>query len=296
MEKKLKIFLLLYLFCLYVLFFLSVFVLYCMVRLCFSLLGLLLVGCALSSCSVRNSFSTELPLQVAHRGGASLGPENTLLCVERAIIAGVAVVEVDVRLTADSVAVIMHDASVDRTTNGRGRLAAMSLSSVKELSIVDSDGAVTAERVPTLCELLEFVGGRCCLLLDIKDSAASGVVEAVLAAVDKCGAESWVTVQSFSDSVLRRFRSLGAPFPLEKLVVFKLPLLPIIFDGSLRFFSLQKYSYISSFNINRHFLSSAFIDYLHRNGKAVKAWTFDCDSKLKSVVFSLDAIITDCPK
>lgn len=256
---------------------------------------ILVAALFVSVCSCCNVGALGHPLVIAHRGGASLGPENSLLAVQRSIAVGAAAVEVDVRLTADSVPVVIHDASVDRTTNGSGSVASMSLDSIKALRLVDSDGAATTESVPSLVELLDFVDGRCSVLIEVKDAACSGVVEAVADAVEHCGAASWVAVQAFSDAVLERFRSLAVPFPLEKLFVFKFPLLPIIYDGSLCLFSMQKYSYVSSFNINRHFLCPGLVDYLRRCGKKVKAWTFGNSAGAVPASLCLDAVITDCP-
>lgn len=70
---------------------------------------------------------------IAHRGGAGLGPENTISTFRRALIAGADVLEMDVRTTTDGHLVVLHDATVDRTTNGTGPVAAMTLAKLKEL-------------------------------------------------------------------------------------------------------------------------------------------------------------------
>ena len=254
---------------------------------------LLSVG-VLVSCASAEECASSVPLVIAHRGGASLAPENTLLCVGRAIALGVGVVEVDVRLTLDGEVVLMHDARVDRTTNGHGRVASLTFAEIRALSIVDSEGVVTTEPVPTLAELLSFVAGRCQVLIEVKDDDERGVEQAVLRVVEACNASAWVSVQSFSDGVLGRFCSLGASFPLEKLMVFKLPFIPYIFDGSLCRFSLEKYSYVSSFNINHRFVGKGFVKRLQSGGKMVKVWVVDGSSK-KSLQF-VDGIITDFPQ
>ncbi len=70
---------------------------------------------------------------MAHRGGAGLWPENTMLAFERARELGVDVIEMDVHATADGVLVVLHDANVDRTTDGAGRVGALTLSELKKL-------------------------------------------------------------------------------------------------------------------------------------------------------------------
>lgn len=101
----------------------------------------------------------------AHRGlSASAQPENSLAALRAALAARVDVVEIDLRATADGAIVLMHDARVDRTTNGAGRVSTMTLERLKALDL----GA--GEPVPTLGEALELVAAsRTRLLLDIKN-------------------------------------------------------------------------------------------------------------------------------
>ena len=247
----------------------------------------------LMSCSAPAVVCGSSPSVVAHRGGASLGPENTLLCIERAIEVGVDAVEVDVRLTADGHAVLMHDADVERTTNGKGPVASMTLDEVLALRIVD-EGVITDERVPLLSEALSLVAGRCGVLIEVKDDDARGVEAVVTSVVRECGAEKWVAVQSFSDSVLERFYSLGVSFPLEKLFIFKVPFLPYIYDGSFRKFSFEKYNYINSFNIHKWFARKRLVGRIRSTGKAVKIWTLDRGDKVLPV--NVNGLITDCPQ
>lgn len=254
----------------------------------------LLFAGVLVSCASVEECTSSVPLVIAHRGGASLAPENTLLCVGRAIALGADVVEVDVRLTLDGEVVLMHNARVDRTTNGHGRVASLTLAEIRALSIVDAHGVVTTERVPTLEELLYFVAGRCGVLVEVKDDDGRGIESVVLRVVEVCNAGGWVSVQSFSDKVLERFCFLGASFPLEKLMVCKLPFIPYIFDGSFRRFSLEKYSHVSSFNINHRFAGEGLVKRLQGAGKMVKVWVLDGCSK-KSLQF-VDGIITDFPQ
>ena len=216
--------------------------------------------------------AAEPPVFIAHRGGAGWGVENTLSCIEKSILLGVSAVEIDVRLTKDGHLVVFHDSSVASRTNGRGKVCCLTLAQIRSFEIVDDRGNATGERVPTLAEVLRVVNGRCHLLIDVK----SGEWEAALAAsrlyVDilENGAEGWVSVQSFCDKVLCCLYALGVPYALEKLVVFKVPLLPFVFDGSLRYFSVKRYSYVSSFNFNRHCLSRSLAKKLMCAGKGVK--------------------------
>jgi glycerophosphoryl diester phosphodiesterase len=105
---------------------------------------------------------------VAHRGGALLGPpENTLPAIEKAIQIGADLIEIDIRQTKDGALVLMHDTTVDRTTDGSGPISQMTLSEVRRLRVSDSNGRDI--RVPTLEEALKTMKGRIDADLDYKD-------------------------------------------------------------------------------------------------------------------------------
>ncbi len=106
---------------------------------------------------------------VAHRGSGVDRPESTLAAVRRAIEAGATAVEVDVRTTADGHLVILHDETLDRTTDGRGPLAQATLADVRKLDAGGwFDERFRGERVPTLEDVLSLCRGRIDVLLDLK--------------------------------------------------------------------------------------------------------------------------------
>lgn len=257
-----------------------------------SLLGFL-IALQLMGCSAGKVAVVKRPAVIAHRGGVALGPENSLMAIERAMTLGVDAVEVDVRLSADGQVVLMHDKSVNRTTDGKGRVNGLSLAQLKEMSLLDAAGDKTDERIPTLDDVLELVAGRCSLLIEIKDNDDRGIESAVVDAVARHSAQDWVAVQSFSDKVLERFNVLGVSFPLEKLFVLKLPFVPYIFDGTLHRLSMDKYDYISSFNVRRCFARDGLVVRLHNAGKSVKVWTFGKNDTVRPV--NADGVIVDSP-
>lgn len=124
----------------------------------------------------------------AHRGAGFLEPENTLRALRRAIALGVDQIEVDARLTRDGRVILMHDPTVDRTTNGVGRVADLTLAQLRQLD------AGLGELVPTLEEALACVRGKVVLQIELKEAhTAAAVVRAVVAA----GMEDAVIVTSF---------------------------------------------------------------------------------------------------
>ena len=101
------------------------------------------------------------PLVISHRACAGHAPENTLAGIRRALELGADGIEIDVQATADGVPVLMHDLTVDRTTNGHGELAKMTLA---ELQALDAGG----EPPPTLADVLQLTKGRALLVAEIK--------------------------------------------------------------------------------------------------------------------------------
>ena len=111
-----------------------------------------------------------LPLVSAHRGGARRKfPENCIATFESTLQHTYAIMEIDPRYTKDGAIVVHHDATLDRTTTGRGRLAELTLQELRELRLKDTEGHVTGLQIPTLDEVLEWARGKTILVLDQKD-------------------------------------------------------------------------------------------------------------------------------
>lgn len=107
---------------------------------------------------------------VAHRGGSAECPENTLAGIRRAIESGATAVEVDVRTTKDGHLVLLHDATLDRTTNGTGPVSDMTFDALRALDAGSwFDARFHSERVPTLGEVLALCRGKIDVLLDLKE-------------------------------------------------------------------------------------------------------------------------------
>lgn len=274
----------------YILLFISVLLLSAMAM---AVVGYGFFGAKGYSAEQRKAFSV-----VAHRGGLcdSL-PENSLASVERAIGLGVKEVEVDVRITKDGELVVFHDADIERLTGREGSLSNLTLEELRCSRLKTNRGCETAEVIPTLGDILWLVQGRCRLLVDAK--CASGedcerFAKALINEVALYQAAEWVAVQSFCDDLLSHIHRLGHPFPLEKLLVFKFPLLPFAYDDGITLFNMSKYSYISSFNFNYRAISPALVEKLHSKGKRVKIWTLGTPDSAPTL--PVDGVITDYPE
>ncbi|MGV3558914.1 glycerophosphodiester phosphodiesterase family protein [Larkinella arboricola] len=112
----------------------------------------------------------DIPIVSGHRGGMIKGfPENSLATFENTLKHTPAFFEIDPRLTKDSVIVLMHDATLDRTTNGTGKVGDYTWEELKKLRLKDPEGNVTEHRIPTLAETIEWARGKTVLNLDKKD-------------------------------------------------------------------------------------------------------------------------------
>lgn len=123
--------------------------------------------------------SDGIILIAAHRGAHLDQPENSLPAIRRAVEVGADIVEIDIRLTRDGVPILMHDETVDRTTNGTGAVAEMTLEEIRALRLRGPDGEITDLPVPTLEEALEIGTDRVLINLDLKSDAVPAVVEIV---------------------------------------------------------------------------------------------------------------------
>jgi len=134
-----------------------------------------------------------------HRGAGGLHPENTLASIRHAVDLGVHSVECDVHRTRDGHPVVIHDETVNRTTNGKGKVAELDLETIRAMD------AGEGQQVPTLCEVLDVVRGRTHLLCELK---AEGVVAPAVRCVQEYGMLDQVTFLGFHPVYLEQVRRL----------------------------------------------------------------------------------------
>jgi len=155
------------------------------------------------------------PLCIAHRGASGTRPENTRAAFRRAVEVGADMIEADVRLTADDQPLTIHDATLDRTTNGTGRGRDHDLADLRQLDAGSWFAPECVnERLPALEELVEIAIGRAALLLELKDD---GVEAATVAAIRRHG-DPRSCICSFDDHRLELVRELEAGLPTALIV------------------------------------------------------------------------------
>lgn len=136
----------------------------------------------------------------AHRTGDRPGAaENSIGAMQASLDEGALFMEMDVTQTSDGVLILMHDRTVDRTTNGSGRVSEMSYAEIAELQLVDLDGQVLDEGVPTFEEALNFLDGRGFAQVDLKDTSFEDITASLVKAdaVDR----SVVITYSIEDAI-----------------------------------------------------------------------------------------------
>lgn len=143
------------------------------------------------------------PLVVAHRGASGHAPENTMAAFRLAIEMGAPAVECDVHLTADNHLVVIHDATVDRTTSGSGPVAALMLAELQALDAGEwFSPRFQGERLPTFEETLALCRGRARLFVELKAGGGTALAEAAVKALQNTPAEG-VAVISFDAALIQ---------------------------------------------------------------------------------------------
>ena len=139
--------------------------------------------------------NSKYVLVVAHRGDWRNAPENSLQAYRNCIDMGVDMIEIDIHKTQDNQFIVMHDATVDRTTNGKGKIADMTLADIKKLYLKSGHGIKTRHRVPTLEEVLLLAKDKILVNIDKGDNYFDEIYELLL----KTGTEKQVVIKTYDN-------------------------------------------------------------------------------------------------
>lgn len=260
---------------------------------------------------------------IAHRGGGHDAPENTIAAIREASKNGASAVELDLEFTADGVPILMHDETVDRTTNGTGPLSKMTFSQLSRLDAAAKHrlrNKFAGEKIPTLEEaVVECMDRQLIIYFDVK-----GHPDEAAAALSKLyhkypALYNRSIVCSFEPKVIYRMRQSDPevltalthrPWSMSRLG-----------DGSLRFSSMWKHNWmtfmdialdwahhhvlwklcgISAFLVQKSFVSPAYIEYWAQRGVEVVSWTVNTRvekeyyQELLRVNYITDSLLEDC--
>ena len=216
-------------------------------------------------------------LKIAHRGASAYEPENTLRAINRALQYPVDMVEIDVRQTRDEQVVVIHDETVERTTNGRGYVNQMSLGELRKLD------AGKGERIPTLQEVINLVKGRIGLVIELKDPETTHRVVEILSE-NKFVDQTIVT--SFIHSAVERVKELDPQ--LKTGVIFRSsPVKPPRFALDANANALFPYYKC---------VTARMVEDAHSNQLAVNVWAVDTREEIEHYVkMGVDGVVTNKP-
>jgi len=249
-------------------------------------------------------FKPDNFLVIAHRGGTSLGPENTLHTFQRAVDLGVHVLEMDVRSTKDDHLVVLHDRTVDRTTDAPGPVEKYTLAELKELDAAfrwSPDNGRTYPlrnkgiKIPTLAEVFKtFPKTR--MNIEIKDPKPN-VIPDFCRLIREHNMTTKVMVASFDVDVLEEFRSLcpevatSAGFT-EAFLFYYLQKMRLASVYSPNMQAMQ----IPETHDNRQVVNRRFMKAARDRNLRVHVWTInDVDSMKQYLKLGVDGIMTDYP-
>lgn len=222
------------------------------------------------------SFVFHLIEIIGHRGIPLLEPENTMLGFRSALKHGAQQLELDVRLTKDRVPVVLHDVTVRRTTNGRGRISKLILEQVRDLD------AGKGESVPMLEEVLDEFGGKIYLHIDIKGRVSSTKIVRMIV---KKKLERNVCISSFSHKTLRFIKRLSPHIATAALVRKKRRrIVPYLHSLG-----------VDALHVPYRVCTKSLVNALHGAGLKVRVWGVpDNVSAMKKLIdWKVDGMIVD---
>jgi len=224
----------------------------------------------------------ESMIVLGHRGACGYEPENTLLSFKKALEIGVDMIEFDVRKTVDDKLVIMHDAAVDRTTDGTGLLADMTFSQLRKLD------AGKGQKIPTLQEVFDLVDRKVCVDIEIKE--AESVSELVLIIDRYINEKGWsyddFLVSSFDLSALQNFQKLAPAIQL----------MPIFSRLPVDWLGVTKNLPANIMAISYKSISKKIIVDAHQNDISVIVYTVNDPKKIFQMIkLGVDGICSDYP-
>jgi len=243
---------------------------------------------------LKSDMLNDLPRPVifAHRGASAYAPENTLAAFRLAVEQGAHAIELDAKLTADGEVVVIHDPTVDRTTGGSGLVREHTLA---ELQALDAgaffDETFRGERIPTLAEVFEAVGGQVLINVELTNYATpfDDLPFKVAELVQQFGLQDAVMCSSFSPVALRRFHQQLPAVPLGLLV------LPGRKGRWMRRL-FTPWTPHQALHPALPGLERALVERVHRQGRRVHVFTVNRAEDMRMLCdWGVDGILTDDP-
>ncbi len=223
---------------------------------------------------------------IGHRGAPHTSPENTLLSFRNAIDAGADGIEFDIHLSADNRLVVMHDANVDRCTDGTGPVAEHSLDDLQRLDAGGWFGsAFSGEQVPAFTEALEVMRERVLPLVEVKARTDHDVVHlasVILAELDSLEMRRDVLLHSFDPAIVAALFKADSALALALATTCNEEAVPPAWIGGV--------------HPHAPLVTAALVEEAHAAGRWVCAWTANTESAVQQLAdLDVDGIMTDDP-
>lgn len=228
-------------------------------------------------------------LVIGHAGAAGEAPANTLAGVRQCLDARAEAMEIDVQLSADGVPVLLHDTTLDRTTNLTGPVRDYPFSA---LAAADAGGG---EPIPSLEQVLDLVDGRLTVLCELKATPGDPAqdarnVDAVIDVIRRRGAESWTAIHSFSPDMVERARAA------EPRISAAIISPPVTGDGIERLLGGLLKRNAQAISVEHHAVTRELVERARRRQVTVWCWTADAPADWERLVEAgVAGIITNVP-
>jgi glycerophosphoryl diester phosphodiesterase len=231
---------------------------------------------------------------VAHRGAAGYAPENTIAAFDKGLEMKADYIEIDVQRSKDGELVVIHDTTVDRTTDGTGRVGDLTVDELRRLDAGSFKSEEFAgEKIPTFEEVLDRYHGKIGILIELKaPELYPGIEEAVAAELEERNLDKpqngKTIIQSFNFDSMKRMDTLLPKVPIGVLTSSKLH----VTDTALREFA----QYADYFNPSYGLVTKELVDKVHNLGMEIQSWTVRSPEAAQFLIdMKVDGIITDYP-
>ncbi len=239
----------------------------------------------------RSDWYRDAPLVIAHRGASLFAPENTMAAFELAVEAGAHAIELDVKISQDGEVIVMHDSTLDRTTNGTGAVRNHALKVLKNLDAgAHFSKHFTGEQIPTLAEVFDELGEKLLINVELTNYATpfDKLPEKVVSLVVRRGIESSILLSSFNPIALIKVNKIAPEIQIGLLVL----------GSSRRIVNrmMRKWLAYDCYNPEWDLVSQDVIEQERRAEHRVYAWTVNApEDMLRLIRMGVNGIITDDP-
>jgi glycerophosphoryl diester phosphodiesterase len=228
-------------------------------------------------------------LNIAHRGASALAPENTIAAFERAVELGADAIEFDIHLSRDGELVVIHDDTLDRTTDGSGPVRERRLGELMRLDAGRWFGeGFAGQRIPSLDEVLDRFAGKVALALEIKAGSTffPGIEEKVISALRERAAIDQAAVASFDHYALRRLKEIEPTIRTAALLVGR----PVSLSA------LAGPAKADGLALEASFVTKTEVEACRASGLQLAVWVVNDPAQMRHFIrLGVDGIITDRP-